>query len=266
MKLGMPTLLELEDIEAQAAFCHELGLAFVEINLNIPCYSPEHLSPEHLCQLKEQYKIEFTVHLPEELDLGSFHEPIRLATVDYIVSVMRWAQACDISVITMHLTKGIYFSLPQGKKYINVQYYSEYIEKLRQSMGQLYNFAESLGINLCIENTNNFDLSHVADSLTILSNFNGFNLTWDVGHDAKSGFVESLTINQFERNIKHMHLHDFNGSEDHQALMTGVIDINHYLSIAQANHLKVVIEVKDKESLCLSVKNLKGITAQNQWY
>ena len=36
MDFGMPTLLELCDLRENAAFCAELGLRFVEINMNFP--------------------------------------------------------------------------------------------------------------------------------------------------------------------------------------------------------------------------------------
>lgn len=34
MQLGMPTLIEMKSIEACAALCRELGLDFIELNMN----------------------------------------------------------------------------------------------------------------------------------------------------------------------------------------------------------------------------------------
>ncbi len=36
MKLGMPTLIELNTLEDNAKLCKELGLDFIEINMNLP--------------------------------------------------------------------------------------------------------------------------------------------------------------------------------------------------------------------------------------
>lgn len=36
LEIGMPTLIELPDIDASANLCHELGLQFVELNMNLP--------------------------------------------------------------------------------------------------------------------------------------------------------------------------------------------------------------------------------------
>jgi hypothetical protein len=35
MQLGMPTLIEIKSLEACAALCRDLGLAFVELNMNL---------------------------------------------------------------------------------------------------------------------------------------------------------------------------------------------------------------------------------------
>lgn len=256
MYLGMPTLLELNTLEEQAALCQTLKLSFVEINLNIPSFGPEYLSPEQILKLQEQYGVQFTIHLPEEIDVASYNEPIRLATVCYIESIMNWASACNISTITMHLNKGVYFTLPQGKQYLNEKYFSKYLDILMKSMRQLYAVADALGISLCIENTNNFTLSHISEALKVLSSLKGFAITWDVGHDAKTCFDESQVISLYKNCVKHMHLHDFDNKSNHLPLMTGQLEIDNYLSIAKDQHMKVVIEVKDKESLCSSLKNI----------
>ena len=48
LKLGMPTLIELADLEANVALARRLGMAFVELNMNAPEYSPQPLPAERL--------------------------------------------------------------------------------------------------------------------------------------------------------------------------------------------------------------------------
>lgn len=43
MQFGMPTMIETKSIESYALLCHELGLDFVELNMNIPEYQAERL-------------------------------------------------------------------------------------------------------------------------------------------------------------------------------------------------------------------------------
>jgi sugar phosphate isomerase/epimerase len=68
---GMPTLLELDGLEAQVALAQRLGLSFVEINLDLPDYGPEALAAESLAKLGRDAGIAFTLHLPERLDLAA---------------------------------------------------------------------------------------------------------------------------------------------------------------------------------------------------
>ena len=56
--LGMPTLLEAAGAEESAALCAELGLQFVELNMNLPEYAdPVHMDREKLCALREKYGV-----------------------------------------------------------------------------------------------------------------------------------------------------------------------------------------------------------------
>ncbi len=41
--LGMPTLIELANVEVNIELCQNLDLAFVELNMNCPTYSPQNL-------------------------------------------------------------------------------------------------------------------------------------------------------------------------------------------------------------------------------
>ena len=66
--LGMPTLLEAAGAEESAALCAELGLQFVELNMNLPEYAdPAHMDREKLCALRVKYGVYFTLHLVERL-------------------------------------------------------------------------------------------------------------------------------------------------------------------------------------------------------
>ena len=79
MDYGMPTLIELENLEENCALCHELGLDFVEINMNFPEFQSEFFAVEKYASLKEKYGIYFTIHLPENLDVAEVNENVRRA-------------------------------------------------------------------------------------------------------------------------------------------------------------------------------------------
>ena len=47
-KLGMPTMVEMRSIEEGAALCQELGLEFLELNINFPQFTLDMLDVEEL--------------------------------------------------------------------------------------------------------------------------------------------------------------------------------------------------------------------------
>ena len=61
--LGMPPLIELPDLEDCAKLCRELGLQFVELNMNLPQYQPDQMDVSALSWIAQQYRIGYTLHL-----------------------------------------------------------------------------------------------------------------------------------------------------------------------------------------------------------
>ena len=112
MKLGMPTLVEYARLEDNLELCRRLGLEFVEINMNLPVCNPEVTGYAELLRLKREYGVELTVHLPEELDLGSIHGAMRQGHVQRCKEAVDWASGAEIGILNLHLNPGVFFSLP----------------------------------------------------------------------------------------------------------------------------------------------------------
>jgi sugar phosphate isomerase/epimerase len=257
MKLGMPTLIEFKTLEQNINLCKDLNLDFIELNMNLPICLPENLSYQELRNIKKRYGIEFTVHLPEEIDLASFHPSIRMGHFKRCKETIEWASLAGIHTLNMHLNNGIYFTLPNEKMWINEQYESEFHYLLQESYSQLYQLANSIDIILSIENTCNFHIPFIGRALEMLMKFDNFYLTWDVGHDAKVNFKEEVVFQKFFDRIKHMHLHDCNDNSDHQPLYNGKVPINERLQFAEKYGLSVVVEVKTSTSLQESIQQIK---------
>ncbi|MCY9698155.1 apurinic/apyrimidinic endonuclease family protein [Paenibacillus alginolyticus] len=133
MQLGMPTLIEFKTLEQNVDLCKELGLDFIELNMNLPICLPENLSHQEIRHIKKGYDIEFTVHLPEEIDLSSFHPSIRMGHLQRCKETIEWANMAGIQTLNMHLNNGIYFTLPHERMWINEQYESEFNKLLFES-------------------------------------------------------------------------------------------------------------------------------------
>lgn len=258
MKLGMPTLVEYGRLEENLELCRRLGLEFVEINMNLPVCNPEVTGAAELLRLKREYGVELTVHLPEELDLGSIHGAMRRGHVQRCKEAVAWASGAEIEILNLHLNPGVYFTLPDRKIWIYEAHQEMFLANLTASYAELYPYAREKGVLLCIENACNFHLPFIREGLARLSAFPEFSLTWDVGHDAKTGFAEEPVIAGYLDRLKHMHLHDFDGKQDHARLYTGQVPVDDRLRLAEKKGIRAVVEVKTSEALEDSIRSVRG--------
>lgn len=94
LQFGMPTLIEIESLEETMQLCKELGLSFVELNMNLPQYQIEHLEDtSYLKALNKKYQIGYTIHLDENLNVCDFNKAVAGA---YIDTVDRTIQVANI--------------------------------------------------------------------------------------------------------------------------------------------------------------------------
>jgi sugar phosphate isomerase/epimerase len=262
-RAGMPTLLECETLEQNVALCRELGLSFIELNMDVPIYSPERLPASTLRQIHEETGIFFTAHMPELIDLASFHPSIRQGHLQRCLEIIQWAKEAGIKLLNLHLHPGIYFTLPHGKAWINAQYEAEFLELLMHSFEQLYAWSRQYEVPVCLENTLNFHHAFIQNALLQLSRFDEFQLTWDVGHDAKSGYQDRPVILEHVSRVGHLHVHDFDGKSDHLTLGSGVVALQEHLEFARTHDLTFVIETKTADALRQSCRWLmKRLSAE----
>ena len=120
MKWGMPTLVELRNMHDNAQLCQRLGLDFVEINMNLPMFQYDMLE-EAAAQAKE-FGVGVTVHLDENFAPADFNPMIAEAHFRTLRETLRVAKKIDIPVVNMHMSKGVYFTLPGQKVYLFDRY------------------------------------------------------------------------------------------------------------------------------------------------
>ena len=126
-KIGMPTLLELRSLDANVAFCKELGLSLIELNMTLPEFLPSSLPPDRLRKITEHDGIEFTVHLSEEVDLASFHDEVRDAWIRNTAKTLKWASSPpDMTIFPFHS--------PAAKSKTGVVTTADFVCQVRESM------------------------------------------------------------------------------------------------------------------------------------
>ncbi|HNT35478.1 MAG TPA: sugar phosphate isomerase/epimerase [bacterium] len=253
--LGMPTLVELHDLQANATMASELGLDFVEMNLDCPAYLPERLPAEVVRQIGEESGLAFTVHLPEKLDLAVFQSKIRRGQLDFLAEVLHWTAEAGIELVNMHLNEGVYFTLPDRRLWLYEAYREDFLSSLMESFRELSQLASRNRTRLCIENLGRQNPTS-RQALKSLLQLQGVYLTYDVGHDAEADFCFLAFVEEHAERLAHMHLHDFDGRSSHQTLFSGTVNIPRMIALAQRLNLRVVVETKTVASLRESVRRL----------
>ena len=257
--LGMPTLIELDGLEANVALASRLGLSFVELNMNEPRYCPEALSALCLLAVRGQSGVDFTLHLPEELDLASFHPSIRRGHLDRCLEAIAWAGEAGMRLVNLHLNPGVYFTLPERRVWLYEKYRDRFLATLEGSFRAMLDRAGPADVTICIENAGGeFAEPFIREALERLLRLDPhrIGLTWDVGHDAGSGCKARPVFEDHPERVRHMHLHDYDGKESHRVLFSGSVDVAAALSFAKHRGIDVVLETKTVGGLAESVKRI----------
>lgn len=259
---GMPYLLETPEIEDAARLCAELGLSFVELNMNFPACQAQRLDPQLLYHLKREYGIFFTLHLPEEFDPFTFAEPVRRAWMDVLQDALTLAQALDMPIVNMHLPKGVYITLPEEKVYLYQRYAAEYALAAESLCAVCEQALAGSGVRVAIENTSGF-APHERQAIRTLLRSEVFGLTLDIGHSHTAGNCDESFYRELDSKLIHMHGHDAQGSRCHLALGDGDIDLAERFAWAERRCARVVLETKTVAALRTSVARLPQWTGEN---
>lgn len=256
LSFGMPTLIETSSLRECASLCRTLGLQFVEINMNLPQYQPHLLNTEKINQIAAEFGVRFTFHLDENLNISDFNPRVAAAYRETVRETIALAREIHAPVINMHLSRGVYFTLPDQRVYLFDEYWPDYLESILSFRQDCMRCISDAGIIMAIENTDGFT-DFQKEALDVLLESEVFALTLDTGHSHTAGGADEAEILSRPGALHHMHLHDAYGKANHLPLGAGSLDIPKYLAIAQENNCRVVLETKTVEGLTQSVRWLK---------
>jgi len=261
IKFGMPTLVEYDTIEENSAFCRELGLDFIELNMNLPQFQMSSINADRLKELAARFGFFYTIHLDEDLNVCDFNEHVASAYLKTVRETIELAKQLGVSVLNMHLAKGVYFTLPDRKVYLFDKYKDVYLEKTRAFRDLCGEWIGDNDIKICIENCSGYLTFH-KEAIEELLKSRVFALTYDIGHDHCTGGEDGEFILERRDRLVHMHIHDAvnrpGARRDHLTLGEGELDIGKYLAIVRDCGCTVVLETKTSDSLRRSFKFIKG--------
>lgn len=255
-RLGMPGLPLLGGLDAHALLCLELGLSFVELNMNLPAFHANALDRSALLAWKRQ-GVDFTLHLDERLDPMDFNPLVAKAYLQTGVQAVALAASLELPVVNMHLPRGVYFTLPAQRLYLYQAQPAPCLEALARFRDEMER-AASGRVRVCVENTSGFT-GFERQCLELLLQSPAFGLCLDVGHDRCTGGQDGRWMLEREGRLGHMHLHDVLNRHDHLALGQGEVDVCASVALAERLGLGCVVEVKEAQSLRDSLLYLRGL-------
>ncbi|MCQ4021814.1 TIM barrel protein [Ruminococcus sp. zg-924] len=254
MQFGMPTLIELETLDETLMLCSELGLSFVELNMNLPQYQLDRLSrTDEFQSLADRYGVYYTIHLDENLNISDFNKAVADAYIQTVLGTVDIAKRLNIPVINMHMNHGVHFTLPDKKVQLFEQYKDEYLKSFTDFRRMCENAIGQSDIKLCIENTDGYR-SYEKEAIGVLLESDKFALTWDIGHSNSSENIDEDFLLNNKGRLRHFHIHDSLKNKDHMALGTGEVDLTQRLNVAKERSCRCVVETKTVQALRQSVQ------------
>lgn len=253
MDLGMPVLIENKTIAENAKLCAELGLNFLELNMNFPICTLEELSnTDHLLELAENHGIYYTLHLDENLSIADFNSLASDAYLETVKRAIGIAKQLHIPNITMHMNHGIFITLPEEKIYLFDEHTDLYMKKFSEFKAACEQEVGSADICMCIENTDGFT-SFERTAIELMLESEAFGLTFDIGHSHAVKDVDEPFILKHASKLRHFHIHDALGKRNHLPLGTGEINLAQRLVLAKEHECRCVLETKTIAALRQSV-------------
>jgi sugar phosphate isomerase/epimerase len=258
LKIGMPALVEYTSLNKLVDLCLELKLDFIELNMNLPYNFIQNINPAELKKIKKETNIEFTMHMPDEADLGTFYESVREGFVNLFSDTLDWSNESGVKLLNLHIIEGAKMTLPNKKVYIYDKYSAEYLNSFIKSIEILSVKANKYDITLSLENSHNFGKPYIQRVLDKAITYPNINLTWDTGHDVVSNYTDRQYLMKNVKKIAHMHFHDAKGQNDHQVPFDGELNISELIEFAKKQDIRMLIEVKTKDALKKSVEILRN--------
>ncbi|MBE6813106.1 MAG: sugar phosphate isomerase/epimerase [Ruminococcaceae bacterium] len=256
---GMPTLIETNTLPKCAKLCAESGLDFVELNMNLPAFQLDKMDVNYFKSIAKKYGIYYTIHLDENLNVCDFNPHVAEAYKKTVAETIEIAKQLDIKVLNMHLSKGVYFTLPDRKVYLFSEYKEQYLESILAFRNMCETAVGENDIKICIENCDGYtDFQKKAIEMLLESKV--FALTFDVGHNHGIGGTDEEFLMQHKNRLHHMHLHDAKDRKNHLALGTGELHIKKYINLAKEQNCRIVLETKTIDGLKQSVAWLANST------
>jgi len=208
-------------VEQFVEYVTDLGLSHVELKREYLHGHPDAPSPVELGTIADRYGVSITYHAPfRDWNMGSFNDAVREASVSQVKQTLDDAATAGAGAVVVH-GGAVPHRYPSWVR-------EKAAENARQSLRECAEYAQFVGVPLCLENqpvsdekqrctTTPDDLESSLRSANVLPEYLG--VTLDVGHAKVSGYHWRDFLDRFGDRIRVCHLHDNDGTaDDHEPL------------------------------------------------
>lgn len=191
---------------------------------------------------RDSLGMRFQVHAPlSDVNIGSVHEPMRVAAVDEIKQAIMMCRQLEIPLVTIHP------GFVQGIAFLNK---AKALEKTKESVKELAAYALDQSVTVVVENlpANINATCTQADELLEAIEGSGLGICFDMGHANTAGQMDEM-LKLVDR-FKNVHLHNNDGQWDqHNRVDDGSADVLKVVSVLKRSYRgNIIIESTDLES------------------
>lgn len=252
--------------EEAVAKAVEWKLDALELNLNRTEYFPENFDSKKRAAIKAaagRSRIHLLLHAPDDVNLLSRHQNIRLAGVERIKEMLAFGRDLGAAYFTLHTGKVALVATGSGRiKIMQHPTLKPLAENFRDSALRLLDFADGK-LEMGFENTNHFE-GFFEEVIADLLEQTPLKLTWDIGHAfAETPEKVDQTLRFFFTHlsrVKAVHLHDRDGKTDHLPVGCGTIPWRRFGEVLQSDSIFKIVEVKDTNAIENSLDFLRKLS------
>jgi sugar phosphate isomerase/epimerase len=191
---------------------------------------------------RDSLDMRFQVHAPlSDVNIGSVHEPMRIAAVDEIKQTIMMCRQLEIPLVTIHP------GFVQGIAFLNK---ARALEKTKESVKEIAAYAIGQSVTVVVENlpANINATCTQADELLEAIEGSGLGICFDMGHANTAGQIDEM-LKLVDR-FKNVHLHNNDGQWDqHNRVDDGSADVLKVVSVLKRSYRgNIIIESTDLES------------------
>lgn len=191
---------------------------------------------------RDSFGMRFQVHAPlSDVNIGSVHEPMRIAAVDEIKQSIMMCRQLEIPLVTMHP------GFVQGIAFLNK---ARALEKTKESVKEIAAYATDQSVAVAVENLPaniNATCTQAGELLEAIEG-SGLGICFDMGHANTSGQMDEM-LRLVDR-FKNVHLHNNDGQWDqHNRVDDGSADLSKIVSVLRKSYRgNIIIESTDLDS------------------